>query len=168
MDIKENIKPPSAKGFNTSWNFWNEYAICPVCRGYELEKSWCDHCGKTGYVKRVKSSRLTPKRRHRRTPARKIMNKPKDPEAAETAQNKEALAVDLPRLVSSLEHGTEEEHRATLARAKASGLTYVWSGELRRNRYLAENLRFGEAAGILTTKRVESDYESGWEISWAN
>ena len=79
-----------------------------------------------------------------------------------------AGAVAQERLVSPLEHGTEAEHRATLARAKAGGLTYVWSGDVRRNRYLAENLRFGEETGILTTKWVESDQESGWKISWAN
>lgn len=79
-----------------------------------------------------------------------------------------AGAVAQEQLVSPLEHGTEAEHRATLARAKAGGLTYVGSGDVRRNRYLAENLRFGEEAGIRTTKWVESDQESGWEISWAN
>ncbi len=73
-----------------------------------------------------------------------------------------------PRLVSPLEHGTEAEHRATLERAKAGGLSYVWSGDVRRNAYLLENLRFGEEMGILTTRFVESDQESGWEIDWAN
>lgn len=38
-------------------------------------------------------------RRHRRTPARKTMNKPQDPEAAETVQTTSVPAVDLPRLV---------------------------------------------------------------------
>lgn len=85
-----------------------------------------------------------------------------------STQNETATAVDQQRLVSPLTHGTEAEHRATLGRAKAGGLTYVWSGDVRRNQYLAENLRFGEEAGILTTKWVESEQESGWEISWAN
>jgi len=37
--------------------------------------------------------RRTPQRRHRRTPARKIMNKKQDPEAVETAQTTNAPAV---------------------------------------------------------------------------
>lgn len=39
------------------------------------------------------------KRRHRRTPAQKIMKKPQEPEAAETAQTINIPAVDMPRLV---------------------------------------------------------------------
>ncbi len=72
------------------------------------------------------------------------------------------------RPISPLTYGTEEEHRATLARAKDAGVDYVWSGDVRRNPYLLENLRFGEEAGIITTKWVESDQESGWKIHWAN
>lgn len=67
-----------------------------------------------------------------------------------------------------LNHGTEQEHRATLQRAKDNGITYVWSGDLRRNQYLAENLAFGEKAGILKTEFTE-DYEaqeSGFNIKW--
>ena len=70
------------------------------------------------------------------------------------------------RTISPLEHGTEEEHRATLMRAKAAGVSYIWSGDLRRNPYLAENLQFGEEAGILTTKWVECSQESGYNITW--
>ena len=77
-------------------------------------------------------------------------------------------SVPLHPIVSPLEHGTEVEHRATLERAKKNGLSYVWSGDVRRNAYLRENLRFGVASGIITTKWVESDQESGWEIFWAN
>lgn len=79
--------------------------------------------------------------------------------------NRERLLADL---LVDLQHGTEEEHRATLERAKAAGLSYIWSGDIRRNAYPRENLRFGGESGILSTKWVESDQESGWEISWAN
>jgi len=41
----------------------------------------------------------TPQRRHRRTSAQKIMDKPQDTDAAMTAQTTNATAVDLPRLV---------------------------------------------------------------------
>lgn len=68
--------------------------------------------------------------------------------------------------ITPLEYGTEEEHRATLQRAKENGVSYVWSGDVRRNRYLAENICFGEEAGILTTEYVEQSQESGWNIKW--
>lgn len=83
-------------------------------------------------------------------------------------ENTAAPSVEVPRLVSPLRHGTESEHRATLARAKAAGVKYVWSGDVRRNQYLAENLRFAEESGLLTTEWVESDQESGWKLKWAN
>ena len=44
----------------------------------------------------------TPQRRHRRTPAQRIMNKPQDPEAAKPVQTTSVPAVDLPRLVRLL------------------------------------------------------------------
>lgn len=28
----------------------HELARCPTCRGYELEKSWCETCARTGVV----------------------------------------------------------------------------------------------------------------------
>lgn len=64
-----------------------------------------------------------------------------------------------------LEYGTETEHRATLARAKDNEVDYIWSGDLRNN-YLRENLRFGIEAGILKAEYIESDQESGYEITW--
>lgn len=87
---------------------------------------------------------------------------------AKTQIEHSAPAVGVKRLVSPLRHGTEAEHRATLRRAKAAGVTYVWSGDIRRNQYLAENLRFAQESGILTTEWVESDQESGWKLHWAN
>jgi hypothetical protein len=68
----------------------------------------------------------------------------------------------------NLRHGTIDEHLGTLKRAKEAGLSYVWSGDIRRNPYLAENLRFGEEFGILTTEWVESDQESGWLVFWTD
>lgn len=68
--------------------------------------------------------------------------------------------------MSQLKYGTEEEHRATLDRARENGVTYVWSGDIRRNPYLAENLQFGVDNKIITTTFVENDQESGWEITW--
>lgn len=75
--------------------------------------------------------------------------------------------VDLPRIVSLLRHGTEEEHRATLKRAKENGVSYVWSGDL-RNSYLLENLRFGQDAGLIEVKFVEyyEAQESGYYIKY--
>lgn len=71
-----------------------------------------------------------------------------------------------PTIGIALEHGTEEEHRATLMRAKERGITYIWSGDVRRNPYLAENLRFGVECNILTAEWIETEQESGWCISW--
>lgn len=65
-----------------------------------------------------------------------------------------------------LVHGTEEEHRGTLERARKSGITYVWSGDIRRNPYLAENLRFGQEKGIIEVKETSSHQESGFNIKW--
>jgi len=64
-----------------------------------------------------------------------------------------------------LQYGTEEEHRATLARAKANGVDYVWSGDLRNN-YLRENLNFGVKHKIIETTHVEMEQESGYKIKW--
>lgn len=68
--------------------------------------------------------------------------------------------------MSTLVHGTEAEHRATLERARKAGVDYVWSGDVRRNEYLAENLQFGIDNKIIQTKWVEKDQESGWRIKW--
>ena len=62
-------------------------------------------------------------------------------------------------------YGTEEEHRATLERAKKAGVDYVWSGQLRSD-YLRENLRFGCENKLLTAKWIEREQESGWNITW--
>ena len=66
----------------------------------------------------------------------------------------------------TLEHGTEEEHRATLQRARDAGITYIWSGDVRRNPYLAENLQFGIDNKIVKATWVEGDQESGWNLKW--
>ena len=29
----------------------HEYQVCPHCRNYDLEKSWCSHCNKSGFIK---------------------------------------------------------------------------------------------------------------------
>lgn len=68
--------------------------------------------------------------------------------------------------VFQFHYGNEAEHRATLNRAKSAGIKYLWSGDVRRNAYLEENLRFAEEFGIIKTKWVESSQESGWEIEW--
>jgi hypothetical protein len=69
------------------------------------------------------------------------------------------------KTLPALEYGTEAEHRATLARAKDNEVDYIWSGDLRNN-YLRENLRFGIEVGILKAKYIESDQESGYQITW--
>ena len=68
--------------------------------------------------------------------------------------------------MSVLERGTEAEHRATLDRARKAGVSYVWSGDVRRNPYLRENLQFGVDNKVIETQWVEKDQESGWRIKW--
>lgn len=65
-------------------------------------------------------------------------------------------------------HGTREDHLATLRRALAGGVQSVWSGDLRRNAYLRENVAFAEAEGILTTKPYDDRdaQESGLTLTW--
>lgn len=29
----------------------NVFVICPVCRNYALERSWCETCNKSGLIK---------------------------------------------------------------------------------------------------------------------
>lgn len=67
-----------------------------------------------------------------------------------------------------LKQGTRKEHLDTLIRAYKGGLTYVWSGDIRRNAYLRENLDFAVDEGIIDITFIE-DYtaqESGWSIKW--
>lgn len=64
------------------------------------------------------------------------------------------------------QEGTKEEHRATLRRAREAGVDYIWSGDIRRNPYLAENLQFGIDNKVLSAEWVERDQESGWNIVW--
>ena len=68
----------------------------------------------------------------------------------------------------SLQYGTREEHVATLRRAKNSGVRSIWSGDIRRNDYLRENLSFAEQEGFVKLTEYEYDQESGWDIQWLN
>ena len=66
-----------------------------------------------------------------------------------------------------LKHGTEEEHRGTLERAKADGIDYISSFDM-RNSYLRENLVFGQNENIIELEDVThyEAQESGWNIKW--
>lgn len=66
----------------------------------------------------------------------------------------------------TLEHGTEEEHIGTLERAKQRGENsfYVWSGDLRRNAYLRENLNFGVDRGLIRLEEVDMSQETGYDV----
>lgn len=67
-----------------------------------------------------------------------------------------------------LTQGTREDHIDTLRRAKANGLTSIWSGDIARNRYLHENLVFAEREGIISLEEYDNRQaqESGWTITW--
>lgn len=64
-------------------------------------------------------------------------------------------------------HGTEQEHKNTLKRAKDNGVSYVWSGDL-RTPYFRENLHYGIAAGIIEVEAVNyyEAQESGYIITF--
>jgi len=64
------------------------------------------------------------------------------------------------------EHGTEEEHRGTAARAKENDISYIWSGTIRSSPYLRENLEFIQHFNLATLTYVECEQESGWEVDW--
>jgi hypothetical protein len=63
-------------------------------------------------------------------------------------------------------HGTEQEHRDTLKRAKANGVEYIWSGDMRRNRYLTENFAFALENKIFEVTEAKDSQETGWWIKW--
>jgi hypothetical protein len=67
-----------------------------------------------------------------------------------------------------LQYGTEKEHRATLQRAKDNRVWKIWSGDVRRNPYLRENMIFAERVGIakFTPYNSYEQQESGWVIEW--
>lgn len=56
-------------------------------------------------------------------------------------------------------YGTREEHIGTLRRAKENGVTSAWTGDIRRNVYLRENLAFAEEEGIIAKLQIEENYE---------
>ncbi len=68
--------------------------------------------------------------------------------------------------MSALQHGTEEQHRATLRRARDAGVDYIRSEAIRDNPRFAESLRFGVANKLLETEWVEYELSNGWKIKW--
>ena len=69
-------------------------------------------------------------------------------------------------VVGPLKYGTKEEHLETLKQARKTRVDYVWSGDVRRNPYLAESLQFGVDNKIIEIQPDERDQESGWRIIW--
>lgn len=67
-----------------------------------------------------------------------------------------------------LKLGMLEDHLGTVRRGRAMGDCLVWSGDLRRNAYLRENLAFIEANRLAEIAEVVSyeDQCSYVKISW--
>ena len=65
-----------------------------------------------------------------------------------------------------LEHGTKEEHLATLSRAREANVRTIWSGAVRRSPYLRESMVLAERLGIAKFTPYDSyeAQESGWVI----
>ncbi len=53
-----------------------------------------------------------------------------------------------------LQYGSHDEHVATIQRAKENSVTNVWTGDLKRKPYLAENLNYCESIGLIETEFV--------------
>ena len=67
-----------------------------------------------------------------------------------------------------LEHGTVEEHLATIKRAITNEIINIWTGDITRNKYLQENLKFAQVNGLVKITE-ETDYEgqaSYWLLEW--
>jgi len=65
-------------------------------------------------------------------------------------------------------HGSIKEHLGTLRRANSKGIDSVWSGDIRRNAYLYENLCFGEYYEIIDVN-LKVDYKeqySSFKMTW--
>ena len=60
----------------------------------------------------------------------------------------------------------ETDFRATIARAKANGVEYIWSGDLVRNRYLRECLTFAEENNLVKIIPKEMEQETGFIVEW--
>jgi hypothetical protein len=70
----------------------------------------------------------------------------------------------------NLVHGTAAEHIGTLLRACENNVTSVWSGSLRHNAYLRENLDYGVEAGLIKLKDYDhrEAQESGYTITYTD
>lgn len=67
-----------------------------------------------------------------------------------------------------LEYGTYKEHKATAQRAKDNNLNSIWTGDLKRNPYLRENLSFIQEKGLAEVD-LKVDYDgqsSSYVIKW--
>ena len=67
-----------------------------------------------------------------------------------------------------LVHGTISEHQKTAKRAKDRSVTNIWSGDLKNNEYLQENLAFIQETGLAKVD-YEIDYHgqaSYYLIEW--
>ena len=67
------------------------------------------------------------------------------------------------------QYGTESEHRATADVAKAKDIRMVWTGDIKRSLYLAENLEFIQETGLAVVSIVMGDSQSSYyKIEWSD
>lgn len=67
----------------------------------------------------------------------------------------------------SLIHGTHEEHQGTYERVKAANITgilRIWTGDVRRSKYLMENLEFMQRQGYATVDLDEEDDQASYFV----
>lgn len=67
-----------------------------------------------------------------------------------------------------LEHGSIEEHLATIKRSIFNKIDSIWTGDILRNKYLQENLKFAHVNRMVKITE-ETDYvgqSSYWLLEW--
>jgi len=60
----------------------------------------------------------------------------------------------------------EEDFLGTIARAKELGVTYIWSGDLSRSRYLHNCLGYAEKNNLVELTPVQDEQSSGYLVEW--
>jgi len=68
--------------------------------------------------------------------------------------------------MSETEEELHQAYRDTWKRAREMEVDYIWSGELRRNKYLRDCLNYGIDNKIIEAKYVEGQQESGYNIKY--
>jgi hypothetical protein len=120
---------------------------------YEDAQAFIDHNGTTICQETYKSEEYWYEVKHPDTCHAGTNIGPNSKEAIELAAYK-------------FKYGKEEDHHATLNRARKAKVSYIWSGHMKRNAYLLENFQFALLSGAFKAESIEQEQESGFKITW--